>query len=65
MKMFNCFAYSDEKICHILDVDECMGKKCPFFKTKKQFDEDARKYDYYKVKTTRRISKKVGDVNDR
>lgn len=39
-----CFAYS-ETACTILRDTDFGHKLCPFYKTKKQFNEDKEKYD--------------------
>lgn len=65
MEMFNCFAYLKEKVCRVLVVDECMGENCPFFKTKRQFEEAAKRYDTRIKKKSRENLEESGDKYDR
>lgn len=38
-----CFAHHKEKICKILQTEECPGTQCPFYKTNKDFKKSRRK----------------------
>jgi len=51
-KFSECFAYGDgHHSCMILTEDLCKNHgKCPFFKTKEQFDKDALRADYLNMK---------------
>lgn len=41
----DCFGnVAGGKHCHILTEDMCLYGKCPFYKTREQFEEDRRKY---------------------
>ena len=51
-KFAECFAYGEERrSCMILTEDLCKNHgKCPFFKTKEQFEKDALHADYLNAK---------------
>jgi len=39
----DCFAYKFDGFCSALAEMECRRRKCPFYKTREQFDADAEK----------------------
>ncbi len=41
----DCFAYCGKatKACDVLKVPQCEGDKCKFYKTKEQYDADAKR----------------------
>lgn len=42
----NCFARVDKKFCRILTNTEFLKRKCPFYKTVEQNEEEKTKYPY-------------------
>lgn len=43
----DCFAnVKGKKRCQILTEDMCLYGKCPFYKTKEQFEADRKKYGF-------------------
>ena len=46
----DCFAYQNEEgveKCKILNNIYCRYEKCPFYKTKEQFEKGAKESNYY------------------